>query len=95
MQGAQRGIRSRVSRIRPWAEGGAKLPSPPGHPLARTFKVPASPGLGFPAPRLSCSALALLVVVLLPYFSSFLFFPPSYLVRSETFLSGASQLFSL
>ena len=27
VQGAQRGTRSRVSRIRPWAEGSAKPPS--------------------------------------------------------------------
>ena len=32
VQGAQRGIRFRVSRIRPWAEGGAKPLSPPGLP---------------------------------------------------------------
>ncbi|CAD7682573.1 unnamed protein product [Nyctereutes procyonoides] len=30
MQGARRGTRSRVSRITPWAEGGAKPLSPPG-----------------------------------------------------------------
>ena len=29
-QGAQRGTRSRVSRITPWAEGGAKLLCHPG-----------------------------------------------------------------
>ena len=32
MQGARRGTRSWVLRIRPWAEGGAKLLSPPGCP---------------------------------------------------------------
>ena len=32
MQGAQRGTRSRVSRIIPWAEGGAKPLSHPGCP---------------------------------------------------------------
>ena len=30
MQGAGRGTRPRVSRIRPWAEGGAKPLRPPG-----------------------------------------------------------------
>ena len=33
MQGARRGTRSRVSRITPWAEGGAKLLSHPGCPI--------------------------------------------------------------
>ena len=33
MQGARRGTRSRVSRVTPWAEGGAKLLSHPGCPL--------------------------------------------------------------
>uniref|UniRef100_A0A8C0N993 Cytoplasmic dynein 1 intermediate chain 2 n=2 Tax=Canis lupus familiaris TaxID=9615 RepID=A0A8C0N993_CANLF len=33
MQGARRGTRSRISRIRPWAEGGAKPPSHPGCPV--------------------------------------------------------------
>ena len=33
MQGARRGTRSWVSRIRPWAEGGAKLLSHPGCPV--------------------------------------------------------------
>ena len=37
MQGARRGTRSRVSRIRPWAEGGAKLLSHLGCPKA--YKV--------------------------------------------------------
>ena len=32
MHGARRGIRSQVSRIRPWAEGGAKPLSHPGCP---------------------------------------------------------------
>ena len=32
MQGARRGARSQVSRIRPWAEGGAKPLSHPGIP---------------------------------------------------------------
>ena len=32
-QGAGRGTRSRVSRIKPWAEGGAKLLSHPGWPF--------------------------------------------------------------
>ena len=32
MQGARRGTPSRVSRIRPWAEGGAKPLSHPGCP---------------------------------------------------------------
>ena len=32
-QGARRGTRSRVSRITPGAEGGAKPPSQPGCPL--------------------------------------------------------------
>ena len=34
IQRAQRGTRSRVSRIRPWAEGGAKPLSHPGCPMA-------------------------------------------------------------
>ena len=33
MQGARHGTRSRVSRITPWAEGGAKLLSHPGCPM--------------------------------------------------------------
>ena len=33
MQGAPRGTRSQVSRIRPWAEGGAKPLSHPGCPI--------------------------------------------------------------
>lgn len=33
MQGAQCGTRSQVSRITPWAEGGAKLLSHPGCPI--------------------------------------------------------------
>ena len=32
MQGARRGTQSQVSRIRPWAENGAKPLSPPGCP---------------------------------------------------------------
>ena len=36
MQGAQRGTRSQVSRIRPWDEGSAKLLSHPGCPK---FKI--------------------------------------------------------
>ena len=39
MQGAWRGTRSRVSRIRPWAEGGAKPLEPPGLPLKPVFNV--------------------------------------------------------
>ena len=44
MQGAWRGTRSRVSRIRPWAEGGAKPLSHPGCPSTGTsvFTVRAS-----------------------------------------------------
>ena len=38
MQGAERGTRSRVSRIIPWAEGGAKPPSPPGLPSPGILK---------------------------------------------------------
>ena len=37
MQGAQRGTGSQVSRIRPWAEGGAKLLSHPGRPLCNSL----------------------------------------------------------
>ena len=37
MQGAQCGTRSRVSRITPWAEGGAKLLSHPGIPSSMYF----------------------------------------------------------
>ena len=37
MQGARRGTRSRVSRIRPWAEGGAKPLSHPGPPFIYLF----------------------------------------------------------
>ena len=33
LQGARCGTRSQISRIRPWAEDGAKLPSHPGCPL--------------------------------------------------------------
>ena len=33
MQGAQRGTRSRDSRSTAWAQGGAKLLSPPGCPI--------------------------------------------------------------
>ena len=39
MQGAWRGTRSRVSRIRPWAEGGAKPLSHPGCPRYIYFKI--------------------------------------------------------
>ena len=39
MQGARRGTRSRVSRITPWAEGGAKLLSHPGCPAQKGFKL--------------------------------------------------------
>ena len=42
MQGARRGTRSRVSRIRPWAAGGAKPLSHPGCPL------PGLPAIGEP-----------------------------------------------
>ena len=38
MQGAWRGTRSRVSRIMPWAEGGAKPLSHRGCPLLHVFK---------------------------------------------------------
>ena len=34
-QGARRGTQSQVSRIRPWAEGGAKPLSHPGCPSSR------------------------------------------------------------
>ena len=37
MQGARRGTRSQVSRITPWAEGGAKPLSHPGCPLPTKF----------------------------------------------------------
>ena len=37
MQGARHGTRSQASRIRPWAEGGAKLPSHPGCPTSTKF----------------------------------------------------------
>ena len=39
VQGARRGTRSRVSRITPWAEGGAKPLSHPGCPGV-FFKIP-------------------------------------------------------
>ena len=39
VQGAQRGIRSRVSRITPWAEGGAKPLSHPGCPGLHLNKI--------------------------------------------------------
>ena len=39
MQGARRGTRSRVSRITPWAEGGAKPLSQLGCPISQTFKT--------------------------------------------------------
>ena len=38
MQGARRGTRSRVSRIRPWAEGGAKPLSYLGCPTSILFE---------------------------------------------------------
>ena len=38
MQGAQHGTQSRVSRIRPWAEGGAKPLSPPRAPVMPSLK---------------------------------------------------------
>ena len=38
--GAQRGTRSQVSRITPWAEGGAKLLSHPGCPRSLTSHLP-------------------------------------------------------
>ena len=37
-QGARRGTRSRVSRISPWTNGGAKPLSHPGSPVAYSFK---------------------------------------------------------
>ena len=37
MQGARCGTQSRVSRIRPWAEGGAQLLSHPGCPKAENL----------------------------------------------------------
>ena len=40
MQGARRGTRSQVSRITPWAEGGAKLLSHPGCPRSLTSHLP-------------------------------------------------------
>ena len=44
MQGARRGTRSQVSRIRPWAEGGGKPLSHPGCPASfinvdKKFKI--------------------------------------------------------
>ena len=52
MQGAQRGTRSRVSRITPWAEGGAKPLSHQGCPLVRFPELGVShvlsPSLIFP-----------------------------------------------
>ena len=38
MQGAQRGTRSQVSRIMPWAEGGAKPLSHPGALIKEIYK---------------------------------------------------------
>ena len=38
MQGARRGTRSRVPRVMPWAEGGAKLLSHPGCPGSYSSK---------------------------------------------------------
>ena len=38
MQGAPCGTRSQVSRITPWAEGGAKPLEPPGLPMCAFFK---------------------------------------------------------
>ena len=38
MQGAQCGIRSRVSRIRPWAEGRRQTAEPPRHPQIKSKK---------------------------------------------------------
>ena len=39
MQGARRGTRSRVSRIRPWAKGSTKLLSHPGCPSTGNFYI--------------------------------------------------------
>ena len=38
MQGTQRGTPSQISRIRPWAEGGAKPLSHPGYPQIIVFE---------------------------------------------------------
>ena len=43
MQGARRGTRSRVSRIRPWAESSAKLLSHPGCPPSQFITSTQSP----------------------------------------------------
>ena len=42
MQGARRGTRSWVSRIMPWAEGGAKPLSHPGRPIYNKIFKPLS-----------------------------------------------------
>ena len=39
MQGAQRWTQSQVSRIKPWAEGGAKPLSHPGIPIQSHFNA--------------------------------------------------------
>ena len=48
MQGARRGIQFQISRIRPWAEGGAKPLSHPGSPTFPFFVMDpyANDGLG-------------------------------------------------
>ena len=43
MQGARLGTRSRVSRIRPWAEGGAKRLSHPGCPPLSRIEFAETP----------------------------------------------------
>ena len=41
-RGAQRGTRSQVPRVTPWAEGGAKPLSPPGCPEPDIFQLKLS-----------------------------------------------------
>ena len=65
MQGARRGTRSRVSRITPWAEGGAKVLSHPGCPNYHLQPKFCFPEAGFPGGRGrgGCGAHSYLVVI--------------------------------
>ena len=67
MQGARCGTRSRVSRIRPWAEGGAKPLSPPRLPnisyLDRKFQRKKM----FKCPKLVKMKYGMLILLIFPY----------------------------
>ena len=66
--------------------GGSTAPPAPfclGRIRCIFFKVPASPGLGFPVLEAFAEGLSPASCWAPPQLDSFLFFPPSYLVRSE------------